>query len=192
MGNADLAQDHGGLTGLTLGGKRVRVSDIRLGRFMLGNSSHEIRLSGLSLLTSSPSTTQPFTKGTLTCLQAYLPHMYADTDAGFRSEVLSLTMGIVDRLRGSSSQMGRENLATNHHPQNTSQEKSQSRYVFTREKHWNPPCLQKVKESQSFCRRTQASCLGFGTFLFLNSALQPRIKGISWLYERSLSFPDRE
>lgn len=73
----------------------------------LVSSSRSARVAGLSLLITSPSKTRPFTSNVLMQLKRSLPHLHADTDANFRSELFSLSQRMYDRMRASSAVMGR-------------------------------------------------------------------------------------
>lgn len=73
-----------------------------LGKLLTSNSANA-RLSGLSILTSSPSVTRPLTTGTFRMLKQAFPQFHADTDANFRSEVFGLTQRLMDRLRAATS-----------------------------------------------------------------------------------------
>ncbi|KAI9768015.1 MAG: hypothetical protein M1840_005327 [Geoglossum simile] len=75
---------------------------------LLARPSATIRLAALSLLVASPLTTRPFTPGVLSLLEQNLAFFYVDTDAKFRTNVLSTAKRLVDRLRGSTSSMSRE------------------------------------------------------------------------------------
>jgi hypothetical protein len=75
---------------------------------LLARSSATIRLAALSLLVASPLTTRPFTPGVLSRLEQNLAFFHADTDAKFRTNVLSASKRLVDRLRGAVSSLSRE------------------------------------------------------------------------------------
>src|SRR5579862_1899709 len=75
---------------------------------LLTRPSATIRLAALSLLVASPLTTRPFTPEVLSLLEQNLAFFHADTDAKFRTNVLSTAKRLVDRLRGSVSFLSRE------------------------------------------------------------------------------------
>ncbi|KAF2400727.1 hypothetical protein EJ06DRAFT_529838 [Trichodelitschia bisporula] len=61
-----------------------------------------VRLAGLSLVISSPSTTRPLSNESLISLQNNLAHLITETDAGTRGEVLTLIQRMIDRLRAAA------------------------------------------------------------------------------------------
>ncbi|KAK5111618.1 hypothetical protein LTR85_011796 [Meristemomyces frigidus] len=69
-----------------------------VGRLLL-KSSRNARLTGLSLLISSPAATRPLLPEALNLIKRNLSHYFADTDANFRSEVFSLFQHLIDRVR---------------------------------------------------------------------------------------------
>lgn len=74
-----------------------------MGDRLLGHIDSDLRLAGLSILTSSLQVTKPLTDGSLDCLKKYIPHLFTDSDANFRGEVLSLINILLDRIRGALS-----------------------------------------------------------------------------------------
>ncbi|QIX00849.1 hypothetical protein AMS68_006366 [Peltaster fructicola] len=70
---------------------------------LLRHADRSIRLTGLSLLIDTPSMSQPVHKVGLEALKGNLPHLHADTDLNFRSELFSLSQRLLDRLRVSTS-----------------------------------------------------------------------------------------
>ncbi|OJD36189.1 heat repeat protein [Diplodia corticola] len=87
----------------------VLIPDRLLGR-LLAHERAETRLAAFSLLTTSAAVTRPLTLGTFAILKRNLSYLHADTDANFRGEIMSLTMSLFERLRGSTGVMSR-NLA---------------------------------------------------------------------------------
>ncbi|KAH0562941.1 hypothetical protein GP486_002501 [Trichoglossum hirsutum] len=85
----------------------VVVLDALIGG-LLARASAAIRLAALSLLVASPSTTRPFSSGVLSLLEKNLAFFHGDTDAKFRTDVLSTTKRLVDRLRGGTLFLSRE------------------------------------------------------------------------------------
>ncbi|KKY23312.1 putative heat repeat protein [Diplodia seriata] len=87
----------------------VLIPDRLLGRLLVHERA-ETRLAAFSLLTTSAAVTRPLTLGTFAILKRNLSYLHADTDANFRGEIMSLTMSLFERLRGSTGVMSR-NLA---------------------------------------------------------------------------------
>lgn len=75
---------------------------------LLTNSSDTIRSLAFSVLTSSFSSTRPFTQAVLDILKPNMALLYSDTDAKFRNEVLSNTKHLIERLRGATAVLVRE------------------------------------------------------------------------------------
>jgi hypothetical protein len=88
-------------------GNAVVIPDALIGS-LLARASAAIRLAALSLLVASPLTTRPFPSGVLSLLEQNLAFFHGDADAKFRTDVLSTTKRLVDRLRGSTSSLSRE------------------------------------------------------------------------------------
>lgn len=61
--------------------------------------AHLNRSSGLSLLVSSSATTKPLSDETLRLVRSHLAAYYADADAKFRNDILSLTKDLVHRVK---------------------------------------------------------------------------------------------
>lgn len=61
--------------------------------------SHLVRSSGLSLLVSSSATTKPLSEETFGLVRGHLAAYYADADAKFRNDILSLTKDLVHRVK---------------------------------------------------------------------------------------------
>ena len=80
----------------------VIIPDAFLGR-LLAHHSSIIRISSFSLLATSMSTTRPFTNVTLKYLKRNFAQLFADTDARFRGDVLSILQRMVDRLRAATA-----------------------------------------------------------------------------------------
>ncbi|KAI9782363.1 MAG: hypothetical protein M1839_005236 [Geoglossum umbratile] len=99
--------DEGLLDSNTAHANAVVLPDHLMGR-LLARASETIRLAALSLLVASPLTTRPFTSGVLSLLEQNMTFSHADTDAKFRTNVLSTAKRLVDRLRGSASFLSRE------------------------------------------------------------------------------------
>ncbi|CAG8975357.1 hypothetical protein HYALB_00005687 [Hymenoscyphus albidus] len=75
---------------------------------LLANASDTIRSLAFSVLTSSFSSTRPFSPAVLDILRPNMGLLYADTDAKFRNEVLSNTKHLIERLRGATALLARE------------------------------------------------------------------------------------
>lgn len=89
----------------------LHVPDILFGRLM-AHSLPTVRLASLSLLVSSAAITRPITRGTFKSLKRHLNHLHADTDANFRSELLSHLQRLFDRMRAATATLGKA-LANN-------------------------------------------------------------------------------
>ena len=100
---------------------KLYIPDARIGK-LLDHPHPEVRLAALSLLVTSASATRAFTEGTFKCLKHALPHLFADTDANFRGETLSLLQRLIDRLRDSMSSLSRN--INRSKPNGTASEKS--------------------------------------------------------------------
>lgn len=101
-----IMEDHRFNQTITTDEEAVCIPDIHLGR-LLAHGSSLVRLAALSLLVSSAATTRPCTSSTLKCLERHLPHLLADTDASFRSEVLGLLQQLIDRLRAATANLAK-------------------------------------------------------------------------------------
>ncbi|OMP83498.1 hypothetical protein BK809_0004879, partial [Diplodia seriata] len=101
--------DHRVSKKIEIRGGVVLIPDRLLGRLLVHERA-ETRLAAFSLLTTSAAVTRPLTLGTFAILKRNLSYLHADTDANFRGEIMSLTMSLFERLRGSTGVMGR-NLA---------------------------------------------------------------------------------
>ncbi|KAI9815450.1 MAG: hypothetical protein M1827_002584 [Pycnora praestabilis] len=75
---------------------------------LLLQSSTAIRIAALSLLITSVSTTRRFTRQVLSLLRRNMAYLHSDTDANFRSEFLSSTRRLIDRLRGAMSSSSKD------------------------------------------------------------------------------------
>jgi hypothetical protein len=80
----------------------LRIPDFLLGNLLL-RTSDAVRIAGLAMLTTSTTTTQPLSVGTMTALQKGLPFLHADADAGFRSELFSLIRHLMERIKAATS-----------------------------------------------------------------------------------------
>ncbi|KAF1983102.1 hypothetical protein K402DRAFT_407216 [Aulographum hederae CBS 113979] len=80
----------------------VLIPDLAIGKLLFHSSTH-IRLSTLSLLTSSPSATKPLTAGGLQCLRRNFLSLFAETDANVRGEIFGLLQRLIDRLRAATA-----------------------------------------------------------------------------------------
>ncbi|PQE06896.1 HEAT repeat protein [Rutstroemia sp. NJR-2017a BVV2] len=67
---------------------------------LLTHPSEIVRSLAFSVLVSSLSTIRPFSPAALEYLRQNMGHLYADTDAKFRNEVLSNTKHLIERMRG--------------------------------------------------------------------------------------------
>lgn len=86
---------------LFFSGNTLSIPDALLGSLLLQTSA-TVRIAGLSMLVASNTTTKPLSLGTINALKKGLPHLHADTDAGFRSEMFSLIRNLTDRLRAAT------------------------------------------------------------------------------------------
>ncbi|KAI1844950.1 hypothetical protein JX266_008966 [Neoarthrinium moseri] len=75
---------------------------------ILSHTSHEARSSAVSILIASPSTTKPYTTGSLDLLRKHLPAFHADTDAKFRYDVLGLSRNMIARILGAIAALRRD------------------------------------------------------------------------------------
>jgi hypothetical protein len=80
----------------------LRIPDSLLGNLLL-RTSDAVRIAGLAMLTTSTTTTQPLSVGTMTALRRGLPFLHADADAGFRSELFSLIRHLMERIKAATS-----------------------------------------------------------------------------------------
>ncbi|KAI4724759.1 hypothetical protein E4T49_07502 [Aureobasidium sp. EXF-10728] len=78
------------------------IPDVLLGNLLL-RTSDTVRLAGLAMLTTSTSTTQPLSIGSISALQKGLPFLHADADAGFRSELFSLVRHLLERIKAATA-----------------------------------------------------------------------------------------
>ncbi|KAK0823527.1 hypothetical protein LTR73_008430 [Friedmanniomyces endolithicus] len=79
---------------------------------LLHHSAPAVRLTALSLLTTSRAATRPISPTTLNATKRYLCHFFEDTDADFRSEVCGLVQRLIDRIRAITAVLARQ---TSHH-----------------------------------------------------------------------------
>ena len=70
--------------------------------------SRNARVVGLSLLVISRSATKPLPSLTFRILMRCFPILFTDTDANFRSEVVSLVQRLMDRLRAATAVLARQ------------------------------------------------------------------------------------
>ncbi|RMZ31999.1 hypothetical protein D0859_03882 [Hortaea werneckii] len=75
---------------------------------LLTQNSRSARLTGLSLLITSPTPTKPFTPEILRLIRRSLSHLFADTDANFRGEISGILQRLIDRLRAVSAALARQ------------------------------------------------------------------------------------
>lgn len=87
------------LIGLAYVDSLVHIPNVTIDHLMLAHNSFHSRNAGLSLLVSSNKRTKPLLLQTITCLRRHIPHLFADVDAGFRSEVLKLMQDLLRRIR---------------------------------------------------------------------------------------------
>ena len=75
-----------------------------------------VRSLAFSVLVASPSPLRPFTTVALDIMQSQMGILYADTDAKFRTDTLSNTRKLFERLRGTTAYLNRElgNLSLKH------------------------------------------------------------------------------
>ncbi|KAB8289792.1 hypothetical protein EYC80_010425 [Monilinia laxa] len=75
---------------------------------LLKHPSDTVRSLAFSVLVSSASSTRPFSPAALDFLQKNMAHLYADTDAKFRNDVLSNTKHMIERIKGATAYLVRE------------------------------------------------------------------------------------
>lgn len=75
---------------------------------MLVRNSRSARLTGLSLLISSPGATKPILLDSFRSIKRSLNHLFADTDANFRGEVSGMIQRLVIRVRAASAVLARQ------------------------------------------------------------------------------------
>ncbi|KAJ8058763.1 hypothetical protein OCU04_011752 [Sclerotinia nivalis] len=75
---------------------------------LLTHPSDTVRSLAFSVLVSSASSIRPFSPVALTFLQDNMAHLYADTDAKFRNDVLSNTKHMIERIKGATAYLVRE------------------------------------------------------------------------------------
>ncbi|KAI9641577.1 hypothetical protein NHQ30_010389 [Ciborinia camelliae] len=75
---------------------------------LLTHPSDTVRSLAFSVLVSSASSIRPFSTAALTFLQENMAHLYADTDAKFRNDVLSNTKHMIERIKGATAYLIRE------------------------------------------------------------------------------------
>ncbi|KAM3083132.1 hypothetical protein ACMFMG_003796 [Clarireedia jacksonii] len=75
---------------------------------LLTHPSDIVRSLAFSVLVSSLSTIRPFSPTALNYLRENMGHLYADTDAKFRNDVLSNTKHLIERMRGATAYLKRE------------------------------------------------------------------------------------
>jgi hypothetical protein len=77
-----------------------------------------VRSLAFSVLVASPSPTRPFSAAALDILQSQMAILYADTDAKFRTDVLSNTRKMIERVRGATAYLSRDlgNLSSKYRP----------------------------------------------------------------------------
>lgn len=83
-----------------------------------------VRSLAFSVLVASPSPLRPFSPLALDILQSQMGILYADTDAKFRTDVLSNTRQMIERIRGTTAYLNREigNTTFKNPPSTRSQE----------------------------------------------------------------------
>lgn len=70
---------------------------------LFGHSSSTVRSAAFSVLIHSTEATRPFSAAALDIFRRNMGVLYSDTDAKFRTEVLSNTRIMIERLRGSNT-----------------------------------------------------------------------------------------
>ncbi|KUI56306.1 tRNA (cytidine(32)-2'-O)-methyltransferase non-catalytic subunit TRM732 [Cytospora mali] len=78
-----------------------------LERFLI-HSSHDVRASAMSLLTTSSSTTKPYSEMSFDLLRKHLKSCHADSDAKFRNEILGYSKNMVRRIKGAITTLERD------------------------------------------------------------------------------------
>ncbi|KAF2220167.1 putative death-receptor fusion protein-domain-containing protein [Elsinoe ampelina] len=69
---------------------------------MMQDPAKAYRSGALQMLTTESATMTPLSRSTLRILKQELPNMFAETDAGFRSDLFGMLQRLIDRLRTSS------------------------------------------------------------------------------------------
>ncbi|PPJ54294.1 hypothetical protein CBER1_06556 [Cercospora berteroae] len=77
---------------------------------LLFESDRSARLTGLSLLLTSPSASKPLTASALNLVKRALATFFADVDADFRSEVFGAFQRLIDRLRAVTAALDRATI----------------------------------------------------------------------------------
>ncbi|KAK4561839.1 hypothetical protein LTR86_004519 [Recurvomyces mirabilis] len=75
---------------------------------LLHCNSSAARLTGLSLLTTSPAVTRPLLSNAINVIKHNLSHFLADTDADVRSELFSIFQRLIDRIRAVTAVLARQ------------------------------------------------------------------------------------
>lgn len=84
--------------------------EMTIGPF-LGHNSELVRSMAFAVLVSSSSPLRPYSEGTMSMFKKHLGILHADTDAKTRNEVLSNVRHMLDRVRGATSFLSREDLS---------------------------------------------------------------------------------
>jgi hypothetical protein len=92
-----------------------------------------VRSLAFSVLVASPSPLRPFSPLALDILQSQMEILYADTDAKFRTDVLSNTRQMIERIRGTTAYLNRElgNLSFKNPPSATRSQEEHDLYDNT-------------------------------------------------------------
>ncbi|KAF4553253.1 putative death-receptor fusion protein [Elsinoe fawcettii] len=75
---------------------------------MMQHSDKTLRAGALQMLLSGTTTTTMLSATTMSILSRELPNMFADIDAGFRSDLFGMVQRLVDRLRSSSCTLSKQ------------------------------------------------------------------------------------
>jgi hypothetical protein len=75
---------------------------------VLCHTSPDVRSSAVSILIASPSTSKPYTIGSLSLLQRNLPAFHSDADARFRYDVLGHSKNMIMRILGAINALRRD------------------------------------------------------------------------------------
>jgi hypothetical protein len=81
---------------------KIFISDKAWSR-LIRDCSSDVRLAGFSLTISSALVTRPFSLGSLKCLKQNMSHLFMETDANTRGDVLTMIQRMVDRIKAATS-----------------------------------------------------------------------------------------
>lgn len=84
------------------GSNRILIPPAAFGHLLRSNDNAE-RLAGLTLIVSSHSKTRLLSRQALKCLATNFPHLFLETDANTRGEVLVCIQRLLDRIKAATS-----------------------------------------------------------------------------------------